>query len=184
MNHKAIRSLIEQARRTDDGPVRAPATEDEIDDYQVRTGVTLPPPVREWLMMSNGPIVDQCAFYGINDGLLPFDKAYAIFPAWHEMKWIPILDDSCGNYWVLPTRGEYGDGYPVVFVETMLDDEAPAYLVASSLGHFIEFVLEDEILLAHEDRQNDSYWPFERDKVLVKDPDMLKFHDVRLPWNP
>ncbi|MBA4020490.1 MAG: hypothetical protein C0483_25295 [Pirellula sp.] len=182
MNGKRILSLIEAVRQTDDGPLRGPATVDEINQYQERTGIRLPPDVQEWLMISNGPIAGPCLFCGISDSLHTFDKEYEVCPKWRERGWIPILNDGCGNFWVVASQGEFGAGYPVVFINSVEDDDVPCYLAASSLGHFLEFVLEDEILLAEGNRQHDRYWPFEREKVLAKDPEVLKFHGVPLPW--
>ena len=133
-------------------------------------------------MISNSPKVGRCDFYGTERDYFKFEDAYEIFPEWIAKRWIPILNDGCGNYWVMVTQEEFGEGRPIVFVEPMNDREAAAYIVASDLGHFLEFVLEEEILRPELGDFESTYWPFDREKVLAKDPNIVNFQNVRLPW--
>ncbi|MBA4020489.1 MAG: hypothetical protein C0483_25290 [Pirellula sp.] len=182
MNRKRILSLLEAARWPSD-VASAGATRAQIEECEERVGVEFPKEMREWLAISNGPRVARCDFYGTERDYFKFDDVYEIFPEWTEREWIPILNDGCGNYWVMVTQEEFGEGRPIVFVKPISDREAAAYIVASDLEHFLEFVLEKEILSPELGDFEDTYWPFDQDKVLAKDPDLLSFRDVPLPWD-
>ncbi len=49
-------------------------------------------------------------------------------------------------------------------------------IVASSVGHFLTFVLGGEELGAEN-------WPYGEEQVTTADPDIRRFHGVPLPWN-
>lgn len=181
MNRKRILSLLESARRPSD-VLNAGASRAQIEKCEERLGMEFPKEMREWLAISNGPTVSRCNFYGLDRDYFTFDGVYEQFPEWVEKGWIPILDDETGNYWVMATQEEFGEGRPIVFVETTTDYETPAYIAASNLEHFLEFALENQILSPELGDFSKTYWPFDQDKVLAKDPDILNFQDVPLPW--
>ena len=107
-----------------------------------------------------------------------------IFPSWRQRGWLPIGDDGCGNYHVIPLRGDYGPGFPVVFVEIIQDANAPLYIAASDLEHFIRSFIEDEVERFEwpPDKPLELVWPFDKEEVLRKDPAILNFTGVALPW--
>lgn len=76
---------------------------------------------------------------------------------------------------MMPTRSEFGPGYPIMFVEAQVDPDEPAYIVASDIWHFLIFLLEKEI--------RKTEWPFKRESVISQDPSIERFRDVRLPWS-
>ena len=149
----------------------------------------MPDDLREWLKISNGTFVGTVPVYGVHPANSPLslEVVLKIYALWREKKWIPIADDGCGNYYVMATQGEFGEGFPIVFVEAVTDHENPRYIVASDLGHFLIFLMEDELSL----RQADPYdpteppetpWPFDKE-VVHDDPAILNFHGVPLPWD-
>jgi hypothetical protein len=91
-----------------------------------------------------------------------------------KKKWIPVASDGCGNYYAVPTNGEFGPGFPVVFIDSIASTDSPAYIVASGVLKFVRFYLEDELRL--------TQWPFDREEVVRCDPGILTFSGVKLPW--
>jgi len=152
------------------------ATEAQLSAFLQRTGMQLPPELSSWLSISNGPCVGQGQLFGLETRREWRDIYHilALFPEWKEKKWIPVADDGCGNYYVVPTNGDFGPGFPIVFVDLGESFDSPAYIVASGVLKFIQFYLEDELRL--------TQWPFDRDEVVRRDPDILKFSGVKLPW--
>ncbi len=152
------------------------ATAEQLNAFSQRTGIQLPSELSSWLSISNGPCVGRGGLFGVETRRESCDiyQILARHPSWMMKKWIPVASDGCGNYYIVPTNGEFGPRYPVVFIDSIASTESPAYIVASGLLKFIQFYLEDELRLTE--------WPFERDEVVRRDPDILKFTGVKLPW--
>lgn len=153
------------------------ATESDIAGFEERIGLRVPTKLRAWLLASNGPCVGPGGVFGIEPRreALDIERLMALRPIWHEKGWIPVAGDGCGNYYVVPCRGEFGEGEPVMFIDTMEDDSVPAYIAASDMWRFLRFLFKKEL--------NESKWPYDRDEVLKADPDIVTFRDVPLPWN-
>src|SRR5262249_36759131 len=121
LNANAIKSLAQEAARLKSYAYQLPsgATNEDIDAFSQRTGITVPPEIREWLLMYNGPCIGIGGLYGIH----PTQEGYEIesklegYEAWRDNHWIAIAGDGCGNLYVVPTRGEFGDGFPVLFID-------------------------------------------------------------------
>ena len=62
----------------------------------------------------------------------------------------------------------------MLFIEAVIDPDVPAYIVASDVEHFVEFIIERELKL--------SEWPFNPEELLARDPAILRHHGVPLPW--
>lgn len=154
----------------------AGATEQQLAEFEKRMGVTVPPKLRSWLLVCNGPCVGPGGVFGINTQRKSQDIEHvlALRPSWRDKGWIPVAGDGCGNYYVVATRGEFGQGEPVLFVDTMEDESRPAYIAASDIWRFLSFLLKKEL--------GQPKWPYNRDEVVSADPDILSFHDVNLPW--
>ena len=88
---------------------------------------------------------------------------------------IPTAGDGCGNHYILATRGDFGAGFPVLFIDCSVDHESPAFIVASDIGRFLEFLLGKELGVAG--------WPFDKASVLHADPNIRRFQGVALPWD-
>lgn len=178
-------------RRTDIAPVGpppAPISDAEIDALQDRIGIPVPEGLREWLKIANGAFVGTVAAYGAHPTDCPssLEEVLEIYPLWRDRKWIPVADDGCGNYYVMPTQGEFGEGFPIVFIEAVTDYETPRYIVASDLAHFLVFLIEEELALMNIDpveiSERPQAWPFDKQIVVHDDPAILNFHGVPLPW--
>ncbi|MCG3126416.1 MAG: hypothetical protein CHACPFDD_01251 [Phycisphaerae bacterium] len=102
------------------------------------------------------------------------EAMYADVPVWMQRGWIPIAGDGCGSYYLMPSRNDFGPGYPVIFCDHVDGLTAPTYIVASDLWHFIDFYLREDL--------GEERWPFDRDFVTQKDPLITAFHGVALPW--
>src|SRR5581483_128991 len=98
-----------------------------------------------------------------------------MFPSWKVRKWVPVAGDGCGNYYVIPTQGEYGSGYPVLFIDTSSTSDAPSFVVSSDIGHFLVALLEKELGAAG--------WPFNENYVTKADPRITDFSHVPMPWS-
>jgi cell wall assembly regulator SMI1 len=170
-------------------PPQPAATSDvDIEALQGRIGIKVPDDLREWLKISNGAFADTIPVYGAHPAEHPLsmEGILNIFPLWREIKWIPVAGDGCGNYYVIATQNEFGEGFPVVFIEAVTDNSTPRYIVASDLGHFLVLVMESELAQRDLDPVETELEPlpwFNEQKVLHDDPAILNFHGVPLPWN-
>lgn len=116
--------------------------------------------------------------YGIQaaDEWLDIESYYKedLFPEWLRKGWIPIASDGCGGYFVVATRASNGLGNPIFFVAPSRSIEEPDYVAASDLWHFLRFYL------GHEFGERD--WPHNRDFVLAKDPELVRYTAVLKAW--
>lgn len=172
----AMQELLAQVPKNPDEPLPGVLRDEELDGFARRTGITPPPDLRAWLKICNGPCVGPGGLFGIRNETrhLNIESILDVFPFWKSVKWIPIAGDGCGNYYVLPTQGEFGQGFPVLFIDTHETCESPAFIAASDLGHFLVFLLEKEL--------GKGSWPFSERAVTAKDPAILGFSNAPLPW--
>ena len=177
-----IQKLLGKLPRAPGADLYNGASANTLDGFSTRTGIVLPKDVRDWLQFTNAPNVGLCTLLGIGvredadiEAILEFH------PEWLRHHWLPIATDGCGNYYVVPTRGDFGEGYPVLFIDTMADHNSPAYIVASSIGRFLEFFFDNQ-LKDHSFTFDKVGWPFDKDYVTKRDPDIARFKNVRLPW--
>jgi len=152
------------------------ATESQIRDFESRTGLRIPARMRAWLKTSNGPCVGAGGVFGIQPqrNYLDIEYVMKLNPSWKNLGWIPIAEDGFGNHYCVVTRDEFGVGEPVIFIESLNGETVPTYIVASDTWHFLRFYFKRELEQTH--------WPFDRDEVLDDDPEIIRFHGVRLPW--
>lgn len=144
--------------------------------FELRTGILMPPDLRKWLKMCNGPCVGAGGLYGLRTARehLDIELQLGMHPQWQQAKWIPIAGDGCGNSFVTTTRNDFGVGSPVLFVDCGSSPDTPAYIVASSIGHFLVFFLGIEV--------GKRGWPFDPDVVTQMDPSITAYTGVALPW--
>lgn len=148
--------------------------EAEIQGVESRIGFKLPSSFRRWLMTTNGPCVGPGGIVGINTAreLQNLESIYELYPNWKSNQWVPVAGDGTGNYYVL-AQPEY-DVEPVVFVDVTENADQPAFIVASSLWHFLNFLFRKDL--------GKSRWPFDKTEVLDCDAKILETEFV-LPWN-
>lgn len=138
----------------------------------------MPDDLRKWLELTNAPLVGLDGFFGIRPASgrqYDMETYYDMFPHWKRSGYVPLASDGCGSYFVMPTRREFGDGYPVMFMDHADGLTAPSHIVASSLERFVEFSVRRA--------SGEEGWPFDRQYVVVRDPDILKFEGLPLPWD-
>lgn len=151
-------------------------SENEIVSMEERLKVKLPQEVYELLLFTNAPFIGGQALLGISkqNNAYSIEELYKLYPQWQNQGWLPVGDDGCGNYYITTIEKKLSNDHPVFFVEATFDPDKIAYVVASSISHFVEFLIERELKL--------NRWPFDQNYVLLKDPDILKFKAYGLPW--
>jgi cell wall assembly regulator SMI1 len=163
-------------------PLPAGASEADINAFELRTGLSVPPEMRDWLSMFNGPFVGRAGIFGIRptDGRLDIETELERVPQWVEKGWIPLAEDGCGDYYVLDTRSTVNGTRPVYFLDHEISRTEPDYIVASGLWPFLRFFLIDDEI----DDVDEKYWPFDRERVLAEDPTLARYEgDVSFPWD-
>lgn len=173
---KRIRQLLARAPRPPEEVLPEGASDGDCDAFEQRTGIRLPDDVRQWLQVTNGPCVGPGGLFGIRPrrAHLDIERYFGMFPSWQRQKWIPVAGDGCGNYYVIPTQGEYGRGNPVLFVDASSTYDTPSFIVASDIGHFLVGLLEKEIGM--------NGWPFDENYVTKTDAEITRFVGTPLPW--
>jgi len=173
---RKIHKLLTEVPQPPEESLPAGISDRECDSFEERTGIHLPDDVRQWLEVSNGPCVGPGGLYGIQPQRphLDMEKFLELFPSWRMRKWIPLAGDGCGNHYVIPTQAEYGSGYPVLFIETNSTSDAPSFIAASDIDHFLVSLLEKELGV--------EGWPFDEGYVTSTDPGITRFLGVPLPW--
>jgi len=149
-------------------------TEEAILAFEARTGLIVPASLRKWLRFVNGPCVGPGGVLGIGPkhSFLNMEEILRCYPEWRENGWIPVAGDGCGNYYILNTNEDSG---PIYFIDTALDLEHLAYVVASCLWRFLWFILKQEL--------GSNGWPFLREYVTSNDPDIIKCVAAPAPWD-
>lgn len=152
------------------------ATTADLDGFVNRTRVWLPDDARELLAASNGISGLGTRVFRIRQVHEPRDieSLYLLYPSWAARKLLPIADDGCGSYYLLASSHVYGQGHPVLFFDHVDGLEQPTFIAASGIWPFFRFLLEQQF--------GQTYWPFDKDRVIAADPDILNFHGVPLPW--
>ncbi|MFO0838463.1 MAG: SMI1/KNR4 family protein [Phycisphaerae bacterium] len=154
------------------------ATEDQIEQFVLRTGLQVPPSLRLFLRRWNGIHGGEGGLYGIGPGVdefLDIEHMLRRFPKFWRKLWIPVAGDGCGSYYIVPTRQEFGAGFPVIFCDHV-DGWDATYSVASDYLLFVSFCLQREL-------DDVDWWPFEREQFLREDPEIARFSGVPLPWD-
>lgn len=173
---KEIRELLGQLKLPRNEVLPEGASQHQCNELEGRTGITLPPEFRAWLMIANAPCVGPSGMFGIRPKRehLDIEMVLAFVPGWRDRGWLPIAGDGCGNYYIVATRGDFGPNHPVLFFDMIHDREVPEYVVASDVGPFLKFLFEDDLKMS--DR-----WPFDRSYVVSKDPDIQLVTGVGQP---
>ena len=179
----AVRRLLHLVPRAPESAIPGPATADELAAFDAWLGFRIPADLRQWLEISNGPLVGPGGLFGVGsaDDFVKIERHLSRHPDWLARKWIPIAGDGCGNYYLLVASGEFGPGHPIVFVDTMavaltMPRIGASFVVASDLWIFLEGLLQHEI-----DAEVD--WMFDQSKVIARDPAILDVVHVAMPWN-
>jgi hypothetical protein len=63
----------------------------------------------------------------------------------------------------------------VLFIDIGSTSDAPSFVAASDIGHFLVALLEREL--------GSDDWPFNESYVAKTDPEITHFKGVAMPWN-
>jgi SMI1 / KNR4 family (SUKH-1) len=173
---RIVPKLLQQAPGPPDEEPTQGATLEEIGKFETENQVSLSQDVVEWLTTTNGIMRGPGAFTGVSGPMaLGTVIAFSNYPQWRTKNWFPISDDGCGNYFVsYPLEKRLGVR-PVCFVDTQADPDHVSYLAASSVWHFLYFVLSREL--------GDRRWPGDQSHVLEIDPDIRLFSEIPVAWH-
>ncbi len=158
------------------------ATRQEIEEFELIHSLILPPELKAWFFKANGADVNPGGLNGLfsNEPAGSLDWYFRKFPAWKKNGWYPLGTDGCGDLYILNASItiESTRTHPVCFMDQS-NFGTLSYAVASGCWIFLEMLLENEVL--HADGKA-AYWPFDRDVVLAKDPDLANCKGIPLPW--
>lgn len=174
LNESRIRELLSKLTHPDnkipDGLSKA-----EIIKLSQKIDITLPKDFSSVLEITNAPYINGQVLLGVSsEDHRSLEAVYQMYPKWKYWGWLPIANDGCGNYYIIPTKNDFGEGYPVIFIESTINSETPGYIVASNVAIFIEFLIERELKM--------SRWPFDKQLLLSRDPNIQNYQNVNLPW--
>ncbi len=174
---KEVLELLTKVPVPPEDSTPAGVTDEQLNQFEATNGITIPRLLREWLLMANGPCVGPGGVVGITTKRESQDAESILgnYPEWREKGWFPVAGDGCGNYYVVATRNDYGDGEPVLFVDINDDSSEPAFLAASNTWSFLRFLLQKEL--------DETRWPYSESEVIRDDPEITSFAGVSLPWD-
>jgi hypothetical protein len=149
---------------------------EKIEQFERQHDLSFSDELRDWLTETNAPYVGGQYFMGLDtDTLRDIEVAFSLVPQWQERGWIPVAGDGSGNYYLEVSRGDFGPGKPIIFLDHEIDLLTPSHIVASSFKVFAENLIHREL---HKVR-----WPFDKEFVLANDPAILDFKGIALPWD-
>jgi cell wall assembly regulator SMI1 len=154
------------------------ATDEQIAIFSDEFGIQIPYDVREWLKITDG----AAGFLGIASTLRGWDIAsmWKQRPHWYQKQWIPVGSDLFGNFYLRVPDSADGMRGGVCFVEGTISHEL-AYAVASDTLHLAYFVLDMRTVIKS---YKETYgWPFDRDFVISRDPQIADVNVAPLPWD-
>ena len=151
-------------------------SDQELSSFENRSGIRLPNVFQDWLKVTNGPCIGLGGMVGIDSrrSIQNIEDIYMRHSNWPANGWIPVANDGFGNFYVL--LHEVSGLEPVAFIDCNIDPERISYVASSNLWTFLRFYFSGE----SKDIE-DSQWPFDKNEVLMNDPDILK-SQLPLPW--
>jgi hypothetical protein len=169
--------IVSQVPSPPGEPLPPGLSDTEIDQFTNRTGLPVPPELREWLRFTNGPCIGPGGIYGIRPQRAGFDmeSVFEFLPGFKRNRWLPLGTDGCGDYYVLALESE-PELRPVYFIDAYQESEykVPTYAVASEFWLFLRFLFRKEL--------GDRAWPFDAKSVLASDPALSRVKGAPLPW--
>jgi hypothetical protein len=151
------------------------ATEDELTEFESRTGLSLVAEHKDFLRRINGAMIGPGGVFGVRNAsdVLSIEEYLKIFPEWRERGWVPIASDGVGNYWVV-TDGPDGSAGWVAFVDVHLDAHSVGYYAASSFNRFLNFLIRSEL--------GEYEWPPRQEYAMQWDPRLVELPSSVRPW--
>lgn len=164
-----------------------PAVDRDLRDFETQYRFSLPDDLCAWLKCHNGACIGRGCCFAVNavDPRLSIDWIYANNPDWLRLRWFPVGNDSCGNFYVQVIKD--APPHPVVFIDTIHDPNEICYCVASGVWPFLWFSLtESEFVASRPESQPTRpqfWWPFDQKRVIAVDPAIESFSELPMPWS-
>jgi len=159
-----------------------PITHEKIKSFENNHKIKLEIGFTERLFIANGSNVGPGGFFGIETGRNSNDIEFylKLYPTWVKLKYIPVASDGFGNTYLIDLTNSFTNGF-IFFIDSYSNISKPTYYVASNIWIFLYFILSRDTE-EDEDNKEDS-WPFDEQKVISIDPEILKAPKEFLPWN-
>ena len=159
-----------------------PITYRKIKSFESNYNIKLPKDFIDWLFITNGSNVGPGGFFGIETGRNSNDIEFYLnlYPIWVEVKYIPVASDGFGNTYLIDLTNSFTNGF-IFFIDSSGDISKPTYYVASHVWTFLYCILSRDTVEDEDDIENS--WPFDEQKVISLDPEILKTPKEFLPWN-
>ena len=102
-----LRQLVARAVRAPEDDAPSGASQVEVDTLEERLGQDLPAVLRLWQSVCRGAAIGPGGVFGQRPDcpFLDMPSVLALFPQWHDLGWLPVAGDGCGNYFVLTQTG-------------------------------------------------------------------------------
>lgn len=119
------------------------ASDDVLDAFERRTGLTLVDDHRRLLRRADG--IQGALLYGVAPAseYLAIEHVMRVNPDMTEHGWVPVLGDGCGQHWVVERTA---DGYRIGFVEAIypevIDHYEPEPLLEFLRRTFTEWIAD------------------------------------------
>jgi len=159
------------------------ATGEQVAALGQRLGLASPCELQGLLLLCTAPQVGPAGILGIAP-TQPFLDLETILgqhrdDGWADRGWLPIAGDGCGSYYVMATQASSATGHPIYFIDER-DYTSAVHVCASELWQFLRFLLTAERLAEDE---YDTYWPYNKSRVLADDPALAGITTPPLPWD-
>ncbi len=171
-----LAQLIERIPQPPHQEIRG-ATEEEIQRFERAYRLSIPPRLKQWLSYCNGAALGMKPYYGVGllDDSLNIESTYVTMDHWPSRGWIPIGTDGCGNFYVVITKGDYGEGEPVIFSDSGQDWGEASYIVAADVWEYVYLSLSREL--------DGMEWPFNPQAFRSIDSKIFQYQGVPFPWD-
>lgn len=170
------------------------ATAAEIAQLKSDLGRDIPVDLIHWLGYFNGGQIGAHTFFGTRSGIGHADLRLAVADNLKlgRSNFLPVATDGASGVYCLACVG-VDAGVMVRFLPENAT-EAPDYVVASDLTHFVWFLASsvdwyDNVYRGKTLKEiqsgifhKDFFWPLERGGVLSIDPQLANIHSFQFPW--
>jgi len=167
-----LHDLLDAAPKKLDLHVPTHGTQKDLDLVRTVIGSEELYELEIWIMICRGPVLLRSPLVGFgweNSKNEPFHYRDILdgYPEWATLKWVPIANDGCGNYYVFPLTESFQGLRPVFSVYVSEDTTKLAEVVASNLLIFVKRLIAAELYEEEED-------PFTREAIIQHDPAVLE----------
>ncbi len=175
-----VDDMVRGAEITCEGTIPVGASVKQIEAFERRIGLTLPPTYKNWLSRFNGAPIGPGGIYGVDCPYMYWDlesNQNADKPRICRTGWLEIAGDGCGNSYVLAAKGGFDLLEPIFFQQALFhrSEHKATFIAASNMLAFVAGLLLREMEVFH--------WPFDREKTLQLDPEIGIARGIQFPWD-